>query len=118
MGFEALLLGKECVCFGMPFYAGWGLTDDRIKCSRRKRKLTVNQLFAGAYILYCRYYNPYLNQESDIIDTLYTIKKYRDIETATSSACPVPGFSAAFEQVRKFFEQTVSSSRKIMARIK
>jgi capsular polysaccharide export protein len=117
MGFEALLLGKECVCFGMPFYAGWGLTDDRIKCFRRNRKLTVNQVFAGAYILYCRYYNPYLNQESDIIDTLYTIKKYRDI-AATSSVFPVPGFSAAFEQVRKFFEQTVSSSRKIMARIK
>ena len=93
MGFEALLLGKECVCFGMPFYAGWGLTDDRIKCSRRKRKLTVNQVFAGAYILYCRYYNPYLNKESDIIDTLHTIKKYRDIETVTSSALPVPGFS-------------------------
>lgn len=24
MGFEALMLGKEVHCFGMPFYAGWG----------------------------------------------------------------------------------------------
>ena len=23
LGFEALLAGKEVVCFGMPFYAGW-----------------------------------------------------------------------------------------------
>ena len=64
MGFEALLLGKECVCFGMPFYAGWGLTDDRVECQRRKRKLTVSQVFAGAYILYSRYYNPLSGQKN------------------------------------------------------
>jgi capsular polysaccharide export protein len=114
MGFEALLLGKECVCFGMPFYAGWGLTDDRIKCSRRKRKLTVNQLFAGAYILYTRYYNPYLDKESDIIDTLYSIKKQRDIE-AVNSPVFLP---AASRLAGKFREQAISVSRKILARIK
>ena len=27
-GFEALLRGKDVVCFGAPFYAGWGLTTD------------------------------------------------------------------------------------------
>ena len=75
MGFEALLLGKECVCFGMPFYAGWGLTDDRVECPRRKRKLTVSQVFAGAYILYSRYYNPCIKKETDIIDTIYTIQQ-------------------------------------------
>ena len=29
MGFEALLAGKSVTCFGMPWYAGWGATDDR-----------------------------------------------------------------------------------------
>ena len=110
MGFEALLLGKECVCFGMPFYAGWGLTDDRIKCPRRNRKLTVNQVFAGAYILYSRYYNPYLDQESDIIDTLYTIKVHRDIEVANRSA--------PYRQTETFYAQAIAASRKIMARMK
>lgn len=28
MGFEALLLGKRVHCFGVSWYAGWGLTDD------------------------------------------------------------------------------------------
>ncbi|MGB3209224.1 MAG: hypothetical protein WBB19_00820 [Desulforhopalus sp.] len=93
MGFEALLLGKKCVCFGMPFYAGWGLTDDRVTCPRRNRKLTVNQLFAGAYILYCRYYNPFLDKETDIIDTLYTIKRHREIEIANRSTLLFHGFS-------------------------
>ncbi len=28
LGFEALLRGVPVTCLGMPFYAGWGLTDD------------------------------------------------------------------------------------------
>jgi capsular polysaccharide export protein len=36
MGFEALLLGKAVHCFGMPFYAGWGLTHDSKTCPRRQ----------------------------------------------------------------------------------
>lgn len=28
-GIEALMAGKKVVCFGLPWYAGWGLTDDR-----------------------------------------------------------------------------------------
>ncbi len=43
MGFEALLVGCECVCFGMPFYAGWGITDDRSFCVRREKKLTIEE---------------------------------------------------------------------------
>ncbi len=31
-GFEALLAGCKVTCFGVPFYAGWGLTDDRVPC--------------------------------------------------------------------------------------
>ena len=58
MGFEALLVGCECVCYGMPFYAGWGLTIDKQTCPRRTRKLTLEQLIAGAYILYPRYIHP------------------------------------------------------------
>lgn len=85
MGFEALLLGKECVCFGVPFYAGWGLTDDRVACGRRGRRLSASQIFAGSHILYAHYFNPYLNRKSDIIDTLYTLKKYRDIDRVNSS---------------------------------
>lgn len=77
MGFEALLLGKKCVCFGMPFYAGWGLTDDRVVCSRRVRILKVEEVFAAAYILYTRYYNPYQKRVSDIIDTIYEIVRQR-----------------------------------------
>lgn len=77
MGFEALLSGCECVCFGMPYYAGWGITDDRVKCDRRVRKLSIEEVFAAAYILYSRYYNPYKKRQSNIIDTITEIVKRR-----------------------------------------
>ena len=77
MGFEALILGKKCVCFGMPFYAGWGITDDRVSCERRNRQVPVEEVFAAAYILYTRYYNPYQKRPSDIIDTIHEIVRQR-----------------------------------------
>lgn len=73
MGFEALLLGKECVCFGMPFYAGWGVTADKLTCKRRIAKRSVEEIFAAAYILYSRYVDPYEKKESDILNTIEKI---------------------------------------------
>lgn len=57
-GFEALLRGKEVVTFGAPFYAGWGLTRDHVDFSRRRRRLTVQQLFYVAFIRYPVYFDP------------------------------------------------------------
>lgn len=57
-GFEALLRGKPVTCHGLPFYAGWGLTRDRLACPRRTRRLTLEALVAGALIVYPRYIDP------------------------------------------------------------
>jgi len=54
-GFEALLKGLQVYTYGLPFYAGWGLTFDRERCARRTRRLGLDQLVAGALILYPRY---------------------------------------------------------------
>jgi capsular polysaccharide export protein len=54
-GFEALLRGKQVVCHGNPFYAGWGLTQDRHPHPRRTRRITLDELVAGALILYPTY---------------------------------------------------------------
>ncbi|SPA01459.1 Capsule polysaccharide transport protein [Cupriavidus taiwanensis] len=54
-GFEALLRGKPVTAHGAPFYAGWGLTDDRCQIPRRGRRLSLDMLVAGALILYPRY---------------------------------------------------------------
>jgi len=54
-GFEALLRGRRVTCHGQPFYAGWGLTIDRCPSARRRRCLSLDQLVAGALILYPTY---------------------------------------------------------------
>lgn len=54
-GLEALLHGLPVTLVGAPFYAGWGLTDDRTPVERRGRRLTLDELFCGAYLLYPRY---------------------------------------------------------------
>jgi capsular polysaccharide export protein len=51
-GFEALIRRKRVVCYGQPFYAGWGLTEDVAPIVRRKRQLTLDELTAGVLILY------------------------------------------------------------------
>jgi len=57
-GFEALIRGVPVYCYGLPFYAGWGLTRDRYACERRTRKLSLIELIAGTLILYPTYIHP------------------------------------------------------------
>jgi capsular polysaccharide export protein len=59
LGMEAIFAGHRPQVFGLPFYAGWGLTDDRISAPRRARRLTKAQLFAAAYLLGPTWFNPH-----------------------------------------------------------
>ncbi|MFN7002047.1 MAG: capsular polysaccharide biosynthesis protein [Roseinatronobacter sp.] len=58
LGFEAIFAGHRPRVWGLPFYAGWGLSDDQTPHPRRRRKLTRAQLFAGAMLLYPHWYDP------------------------------------------------------------
>ncbi len=57
-GFETLLRGKPVWTYGRPFFAGWGLTRDSLDFPRRTRRLTLEQLIAGALIAYPIYIHP------------------------------------------------------------
>ncbi|MBS1068925.1 capsular polysaccharide export protein, LipB/KpsS family [Gluconobacter cerinus] len=58
-GFEALLRGRAVTTYGNPFYAGWGLTCDLAPSTgRRGRNLQLEELVAGALILYPLYLDP------------------------------------------------------------
>jgi len=57
MGFEAILAGHRPIVFGVPFYAGWELSEDRQDVPRRTRKLSVDELFAGAMLVYPFWYD-------------------------------------------------------------
>jgi capsular polysaccharide export protein len=56
-GFEALLRQKIVVCYGLPFFAGWGLTRDILALTRRTRHLRLDELVAAALILYPIYFS-------------------------------------------------------------
>ena len=59
LGFEALLRAVPVVTLGVPFYAGWGLTEDRGAVPpRRKATLTLEGLAHAALIDYPRYFDP------------------------------------------------------------
>ncbi len=58
-GFEAALAGTPVTCFGLPFYAGWGFTDDRLHLPRRTRRRRPDEVFAAAYLVCSRYFDPY-----------------------------------------------------------
>lgn len=56
-GFEGLLRDKKVCCYGQPFYAGWGLTEDceLFAPKRRSRRLTLDELVAGVLLVYPSY---------------------------------------------------------------
>lgn len=90
MGFEALLAGKPVVCFGVPWYAGWGVTDDRYKdspvWSRRTRRRSVLELFAAAYIHYTRYLNPVTHKRGTILDMVEWLVRQKEMATRMHGA--------------------------------
>ena len=77
-GFDALLRGKKVYTYGMPFYAGWGLTTDFRECKRRTRKLTIDELVAGTLILYPRYISPKSGKFCEVEQTLEELKEEQD----------------------------------------
>ena len=66
VGFEALMRGKKVTTYGLPFYAGWGLTTDVKTTSRRVTKRTLEELIAATLILYPRYIHPKTNTLCEI----------------------------------------------------
>lgn len=65
MGFEGLLRGIPVRTYGMPFYAGWGLTDDRARGriaenarARRSCPVDIETMTARVLIDYSRFADP------------------------------------------------------------
>lgn len=86
MGFEALMAGAKVHCFGMPFYAGWGLTEDKLVCERRTVKRSLEQVFAAAYLHYARYVDPILERRcelEDIIPYIIDVMRHQAVPSET-----------------------------------
>jgi capsule polysaccharide export protein KpsC/LpsZ len=96
-GFEALMRGIRVTTLGCPFYAGWGLTEERQPNSRRNRKLTVLEVFAASYLLYPRYFDPLYKTRltaEEAVDRLVQLKKFAPSRPAAvaDAAAPIPTY--------------------------
>lgn len=90
-GLEALIQGVPVTCFGLPFYAGWGLTDDRLPIPRRQAQPTLEQLIAAAYIRYCRYVDPLTDQRCDVMTVARQLARQKEQDSQFSGALTVIG---------------------------
>lgn len=107
MGFEALLRGLRVHCFGVPFYAGWGITQDRVSCDRRSRSRSVEEVFYASYLVHSRYVHPVRGELCDLEELVPALAKLRD--GASSNA--QPGLGRRFDRVlrgRGFAKRTIS----------
>ena len=97
MGFEALLAHKPVVCFGVPWYAGWGVTDDRqpqhaAMLRRGGRRRSVDELFAAGYMHYSRYLNPETRLSGSIADVILWLERQREMARRFSGRMICVGF--------------------------
>ena len=85
-GFEALIRNKTVYCYGMPFYAGWGLTIDAHSCPRRTRRLNLLELIAGSLIMYPIYLHPTTESYCTPESLIYALGQLRDQMSNTKSS--------------------------------
>jgi len=57
-GFEALLRGKKVGVYGVPFYAGWGITDDYSTSPNRTTIRSIDEITYIIFEKYCQYVHP------------------------------------------------------------
>ncbi|GAB5540627.1 MAG: capsular polysaccharide biosynthesis protein [Sandaracinaceae bacterium] len=95
LGFEALLAEKPVVCFGAPFYAGWGLTDDRGDVPLERRgSASLEQLFWSAYARYTRYRDPETGERCEVERVIEHLRLQREVGGVSARTIVAVGFSA------------------------
>ena len=107
MGFEALLRGLTVRCFGMPFYAGWGLTGDHLGAPARRRVVSpsVDALTHAALIAYPRYLDPETGRLCEAERLLAHLALQRRQRAACHSPVQVLGFSRWKRPIARAFLQ-------------
>src|SRR5262249_24023431 len=105
-GLEALALGVPVSCFGRPFYAGWGLADDRATLPRRTARPTLEQFIAAAYERYPRYIDPVHRRPATALALAQRLAAARESDSAKAGTTVVLGIS---RWKRSFVRQFVVS---------
>ena len=99
LGFEALLCAKKVHCFGMPWYAGWGLTNDKFAPveliqGRRGVNRSLEHLFACAYLKYARYVSPVTHKRCELEEIIALLIPNIEVQATLPLKLSAYGFSA------------------------
>lgn len=109
-GFEALMAGKPVTCFGQPWYAGWGLTDDRHpqakSLAQRRGSATLEELFAAAYLRYSHYIDPTTGEAGTLFDVLNWLQLQRRHQQQCIGHLWAPGLTLWKSTILKPFLRT------------
>ena len=87
-GFEALIRGISVITYGFPFYAGWGLTLDKLNkhnwAKRRTRRLSLEELIFISLVKYPLYsslkFDCFLEIENVIEEVINSNSTKRNLE--------------------------------------
>jgi len=94
LGFEALLWGRRVRVFGMPFYAGWGLTEDELPAPERRARVDLESLIQGALIRAPRYLDPETGERCEVERLLEWMGLQRSMRERFPRSLQALGFSA------------------------
>jgi len=78
LGYEALLCDCAVTVFGLPFYAGWGLADERQEITRRVQRRSIDQLFYASHVRLAKYCSPMSGEEWQLHEMLAHIQLQKD----------------------------------------
>jgi capsular polysaccharide export protein len=93
LGFDALLWNVPVHTFGMPFYAGWGLTVDALPAPERRRPVSLEQLLHAALVEYPRYVDPETGVPCQVETVLAWLGLQRRMRSRLPQSLHMVGFS-------------------------
>ncbi len=106
LGLDAIFLGKKVYCFGMPFYAGFGLTKDMHVCDRREPR-TREELFSALCLYFTRYRHPVTEEPSSFREILRFIILQRPLAIERNRFIACIHFDDKLEKFcRRFFSHS------------
>ncbi len=93
LGFDALLWKVPVHTFGMPFYAGWGLTIDALPAPERRQPVSLEQLLHAALVEYSRYVDPETSAPCQVETVLAWLGLQRRMRSRLPQSLHMVGFS-------------------------
>ena len=103
MGFEALIWGRRVRTFGMPFYAGWGLTSDSMAAPARRAPATIENLVFGALVAYTRYVDPETGRRCEVETVMAHLALQRQMRARFPETIHAIGFSRWKKPIARAF---------------